>query len=302
MLKKLRFSMVRHWQLYLLLLPTLVFFVMFKYIPMLGVQIAFRDYWASMGIWGSNWVGLKHFSRFFSSYASENVIRNTIILSVYQLLLTFPFPIILALMLNNVTNTRYKKIVQTVTYMPHFISTVVLVSTMMIMFSPSVGIVNHLLKRFGFDEIYFFGDAAWFRHLYVISAVWQTTGWNSIIYLAALTSIDPSLHEAAMIDGATKLQRVRHIDLPGIAPTIVVMLILASGNLMSIGHEKVYLMQTSLNLDTSEIISTYVYKIGLLNNQFSYSTAINLFNSVINAVILVSVNSLSRKISDSSLW
>jgi len=302
MLKKLRFSMVRHWQLYLLLLPTLVFFVMFKYIPMLGVQIAFRDYWASKGIWGSNWVGLKHFSRFFSSYASENVIRNTIILSVYQLLLTFPFPIILALMLNNVTNTRYKKIVQTVTYMPHFISTVVLVSTMMIMFSPSVGIVNHLLKRFGFDEIYFFGDAAWFRHLYVISAVWQTTGWNSIIYLAALTSIDPSLHEAAMIDGATKLQRVRHIDLPGIAPTIVVMLILASGNLMSIGHEKVYLMQTSLNLDTSEIISTYVYKIGLLNNQFSYSTAINLFNSVINAVILVSVNSLSRKISDSSLW
>lgn len=302
MLKKLRFSMVRHWQLYLLLLPTLVFFVMFKYIPMLGVQIAFRDYWASKGIWGSNWEGLKHFSRFFSSYASENVIRNTIILSVYQLLLTFPFPIILALMLNNVTNTRYKKIVQTVTYMPHFISTVVLVSTMMIMFSPSVGIVNHLLKRFGFDEIYFFGDAAWFRHLYVISAVWQTTGWNSIIYLAALTSIDPSLHEAAMIDGATKLQRVRHIDLPGIAPTIVVMLILASGNLMSIGHEKVYLMQTSLNLDTSEIISTYVYKIGLLNNQFSYSTAINLFNSVINAVILVSVNSLSRKISDSSLW
>ena len=302
MLKKLRFSMVRHWQLYLLLLPTLVFFVMFKYIPMLGVQIAFRDYWASKGSWGSNWVGLKHFSRFFSSYASENVIRNTIILSVYQLLLTFPFPIILALMLNNVTNTRYKKIVQTVTYMPHFISTVVLVSTMMIMFSPSVGIVNHLLKRFGFDEIYFFGDAAWFRHLYVISAVWQTTGWNSIIYLAALTSIDPSLHEAAMIDGATKLQRVRHIDLPGIAPTIVVMLILASGNLMSIGHEKVYLMQTSLNLDTSEIISTYVYKIGLLNNQFSYSTAINLFNSVINAVILVSVNSLSRKISDSSLW
>lgn len=302
MLKKLRFSMVRHWQLYLLLLPALVFFVMFKYIPMLGVQIAFRDYWASKGIWGSNWVGLKHFSRFFSSYASENVVRNTIILSVYQLLLTFPFPIILALMLNNVTNTRYKKIVQTVTYMPHFISTVVLVSTMMIMFSPSVGIVNHLLKRFGFDEIYFFGDAAWFRHLYVISAVWQTTGWNSIIYLAALTSIDPSLHEAAMIDGATKLQRVRHIDLPGIAPTIVVMLILASGNLMSIGHEKVYLMQTSLNLDTSEIISTYVYKIGLLNNQFSYSTAINLFNSVINAVILVSVNSLSRKISDSSLW
>lgn len=242
------------------------------------------------------------FFTFFSSYAGENVIRNTIILSVYQLLLTFPFPIILALMLNNVTNTRYKKIVQTVTYMPHFISTVVLVSTMMIMFSPSVGIVNHLLKRFGFDEIYFFGDAAWFRHLYVISAVWQTTGWNSIIYLAALTSIDPSLHEAAMIDGATKLQRVRHIDLPGIAPTIVVMLILASGNLMSIGHEKVYLMQTSLNLDTSEIISTYVYKIGLLNNQFSYSTAINLFNSVINVVILVSVNSLSRKISDSSLW
>ncbi len=302
MLRRLRLSVSRHWQLYLLLTPTIAYFLIFHYVPMLGVQIAFRDFWANKGIWASQWVGLKHFRRFFASYNCEVVIRNTLVLSVYQLAVSFPFPILLAVMLNQHHRSGFKKLVQTVTYAPHFISIVVLVSSMMIMFSPSIGIINHLLNAAGLESVYFFGKASWFRTLYVFSGVWQTTGWSSIIYLAALTSIDPSLHEAAMMDGASKLQRIRHIDLPGISSTIIIMLILACGRLMTVGYEKVYLMQTALNLDTSEVISTYVYKVGLLNNQFSYSTAINLFNSLINCVLIVSVNWLAGKFSESRLW
>ena len=301
-MRKLHISLARHWQLYLLLLPTLAFFIIFHYAPMLGVQIAFRNYKANAGIWGSQWVGLKNFNRFFRSYSSSLVITNTLKLSIYQLIVSFPLPIFLALMLNQLNHPRFKKLVQTVSYAPHFISTVVLVSTMTIMLSPSVGVVNHLLNRFGLESIYFFGKAKYFRSIYVFSSVWQNTGWNSIIYLAALTAIDPCLHEAAKVDGATKLQRIFYIDLPGIASTIVIMLILDSGRIMSVGYEKVYLMQTALNLDASEVISTYVYKMGLLSNQFSYSTAINLFNSVINCILILIVNAVSRRISETSIW
>ncbi|MFR6327444.1 ABC transporter permease [Eisenbergiella tayi] len=227
---------------------------------------------------------------------------NTIILSFYSLIAGFPFPIILALCLNYLPSARIKKLVQNITYAPYFISTVVLVSMLTIFFSQSSGLVNNIRDLFGLERLLFMGDPKAFRHLYVWSGVWQSIGWNSIIYFASLSNVDESLHEAAIVDGATILQRIRYIDLPSIRPVIVTLFIMNTGKLMSIGFEKAYLMQNSLNMDTSEIISTYVYKIGLLNQQYSYSTAINLFNSVINLILMFSVNTLSKKLSDTSIW
>lgn len=293
---------IRNWQLYIILLPTLLYFAIFHYGPMFGVQIAFKDYLAVKGIWGSPWVGFKHFARFFSSYNFSIVLKNTLLLSILQIVFSFPVPVILALLLNQLRNKRFKTFVQTVTYAPHFISTVVLVGMLYIFCSPSTGIFNYIITALGGKSIYFFAEPAWFRPLYILSGIWQNAGWGSIIYLAALSGIDPTLHEAAMADGATKLQRVFNIDIPGILPTAVVMLILEAGRVMNIGFEKVFLMQTPLNLDMSEVISTYVYQIGLLRVQYSYSTAIGLFNSIINLILIVSVNAISQKISQSSLW
>ena len=293
---------IRNWVLYLFLLPAIAYFVIFHYIPMLGLQIGFRDFRAIDGIWRSPWVGLKHFRRFFSSYNFIIVIKNTIALSFLQIIFNFPIPIILALLLNQLRYKRFKSFVQTVTYAPHFISMVVMVGILRTFCSPSSGIINHIIHIFGGQGIYFFAEANWFRPLYIISGIWQNAGWASIVYLAALTGIDPTLHEAAMVDGASKLKRILNIDIPGILPVVVVMLILESGRVMSIGFEKVFLMQTPLNLDMAEVISTYVYKIGLLNVQYSYSTAIGFFNSVVNLILIVSVNTISKKISDSSLW
>jgi len=292
----------KNWDLYLLMLPVVIYFIIFKYAPMYGVQIAFKDYIATKGIWGSPWVGLKHFNRFFRSYHFESVVRNTLGISIYQLLAGFPIPIILALMMNEVRKQKFKKAVQTVTYSPHFLSTVVLVGMMTSMLSPRNGIINQLIKGLGMEPIYFMAEPGWFKSLYVWSGVWQNAGWNSIIYMAALSGIDPQLYEAAIVDGATKRQRIWHITIPGILPTAITLLILNTGNIMDVGFEKVYLMQNGLNLTVSEVISTYVYKEGLVGADYSFSTAVGLFNSVINFILLIIVNKISKKATETSLW
>ncbi|MFK7696570.1 ABC transporter permease [Paenibacillus sp. HJGM_3] len=292
----------RHWQLYLLIAPVLLYFIVFHYMPMYGVQIAFKNFIATKGIWGSPWVGLKHFNRFFDSIFFWRLIKNTIGISLYELAVGFPIPIVLALMINEVRNARYKKFIQTVTYAPHFLSTVVLVGIVFMFLSPSSGIVNTIIRAFGGEPIFFMTEPAWFKTIYVFSGVWQQMGWSSIIYLAALAGIDPGLHEAAKVDGATRLQRMWHINVPGLLPTIVILLILNIGSLMGVGYEKVYLMQNSLNDESSDVISTYVYRSGLLGSQISFASAVGLFNSVVNFTLLLSVNRIARAVNQSSLW
>jgi putative aldouronate transport system permease protein len=294
-------KIIKNWQLYILVLPALIYFIIFCYGPMYGVQIAFKDFIANKGIWGSPWVGLKHFKNFFQTYSSRRVIWNTLNLSLYSLAAGFPMPILLALMLNEVKNSRFKKIVQNITYAPHFISTVVMVGIILIFFSPT-GIVNQLGKLIGIEPTMFLSKDYLFRHLYVWTGVWQGVGWGSIIYLAALSGIDPQLSEAATVDGASRFQRILHINIPGILPTIIIMLILNVGGIMSVGFEKAFLMQNSLNLKYSEIISTYVYKTGLINANYSFSAAVNLFNTVIDLILLILVNKISKSVSDVYLW
>ncbi len=292
----------RAWQLYLFLLPTLLYFAVFHYGPLYGVQIAFRDYLGALGIWGSPWVGLKNFERFFNSAYFVNLLTNTLSLSLLILVFSFPMPVILALLLNQVGNQKYKRVVQTVSYAPHFISTVVFVGMMFLFASPSVGIINILASKIGLPRVYYMGSVAWFRPVYVLSDIWQESGWGAIIYLAALSGINPELYEAATIDGATKFQKIRHIDIPAILPTVTIMLVLRTGTIMSLGFEKAFLMQTALNLDQSEIISTYVYKVGLLGAQFSFGAAVGLFNSAANLVLLLIVNRVARSLGGTSLW
>ena len=291
-----------HYDLYLLLLPAILYTAVFLYIPMYGVLMAFQDYSPVKGLMGSNFVGLKHFKKFFSTYMAKQIISNTVILSGYSLLASFPFPVILALMLNYCVNRRFGKIVQTVTYMPYFISVMVLVGMMNIFFSTNYGVVNTVLQALGIEPFSFMSSEKSFRHMYVWSGIWQGMGYSSVIYFAALSGIDPTLYEAAELDGASKLQRIRYIDLPSIMPTVIIMLIMSAGNLMSIGFEKAYLMQNDRNSGVSEIIATYVYKVGLIDARYSFSAAINLFNSAINFVILIVINKISRKLSDTSLW
>lgn len=287
---------------YLMLLPGLVYFIVFHYAPMYGVQIAFKEYKVNMGITGSPWAGLKYFKQFIKLPNFESLMVNTLKISIYSLLWGFPAPVLLALMLNQVKYKKYKSFVQTVTYAPYFISTVVLVSMLSIFLTPSSGFVNKIIETMGGKAITFMGDPKWFRTVYVASGVWQGAGWGAIVYLAALGGVDPSLYEAAMVDGATKLQRVWHIDLPCIIPTIVIMFILNMGSLLNVGYEKSYLMQNSLNITVSEIISTYTYKIGLLNGKFSFSSAVGLFNSVINFALVIASNYISKKLTESSLF
>lgn len=304
-LRTISVSFRRNWGLLILLLPAVIFAAIFMYRPMVGILIAFKDYKPAKGILGSPWTsyhGFKYFRMFFDTYNCWTVIWNTIAVSLYTLVVSFPIPILFALLLNQMQHARFKKIVQTVTYAPHFISMVVLVGIMRIMFAPSSGLVNLALSALGFKKIMFLTDAAWFRHLYVWSGVWQNTGWDSIIYIAALASVSPELHEAATVDGASKLQRILYVDFPSILPTAVTLLILNTGKVMTVGFEKVYLMQTSLNLATSEVLSTYIYKIGLINGQFSLSTAVGLFNSLVNLCMLVIVNFISRRLTETSLW
>lgn len=269
---------------------------------MYGAQIAFRDYKISKGIWGSDWVGMKHFIRFVTSPYFKEILRNTLTLSIYSLLVGTPLPVIFALLLNYTKNRRVAKILQTVSYAPHFISTVVVVTLIQMFFSPQNGIVNDVVKLFGGEPFNFMASAAAFPHLYVWTGVWQGLGWSSVIYIGALTSVSPDLHEAAIVDGATIIQRIRYVDLPAILPTVIIVLIMNTGSLLSVGFEKVYLMSNSLNSSTAEVISTYTYKMGMQQAQYSYSTAVGLFNSVINFTILVIVNQLAKKFTENSIF
>lgn len=269
---------------------------------MYGVQIAFKNFNPAIGIWDSPWIGFQHFSDFIDGYNFKRLIENTLTLSIYQLVLGFPMPILFALLLNEIRNQKYKKFIQTTLYAPHFISMVVLVGIIIIMLSPSTGILNKLLVLLGFESQYFITQPGAFKHIYVLSGIWQSTGWNAIIYLAALSGVDTQLHEAATIDGATRLQRIWHINIPSIMPTVMILLIMSVGSIASIGFEKAYLLQNPLNMDTSEIISTFVYKRGLLDANYSYSTAVGLFNNVINIILLVLANFIADKASGTSLF
>ncbi|MFD0960160.1 ABC transporter permease [Paenibacillus chungangensis] len=294
-------KVAKNWQLYVLLLPTLLYFLIMEYVPMYGLQMAFKNYMVSKGFTGSEWVGLKHFERFFDHILFWEILGNTIWLSLYELA-TFPIAVIMALLLNQIASNKFKRIVQTVTYAPFFISTVVLVGMLYLFLSPQTGLINQLITALGGDTIYFFGESSWFRTIFVWSGVWQNLGWGMVIYLAALTGISPELHEAAVVDGANKLHRIWHIDLPGIMPTVSILFILTVGNLFNLGFEKAYLMQNPLNISSAEIIQTYVYKKGLVGGQFSYASAIGLFNSIINCILLVIVNSIARRMNRTSLW
>ena len=287
--------------LYLLMLPSVIIFLLFTYYPMYGVIIAFKNFTPADGIFGSEWVGLQNFIQYFNSYQFGLTIRNTIVISLYTILVTFPLPIALALMCNQIRAKKFKKFFQVSTYLPHFISTVVMCGMLILFLSPSTGIISKLVGLFGFQLPNLMGSAAAFPHIYVWSEAWQHVGWDSILYIATLSSVDPSLYEAATMDGAGKWKKMLHVDVPALMPTVTIMLILRMGSVMSVGFEKVYLLQNTFDSSTSEIISTYVYKMGLISNQYSLSSAIGLFNNVINLALLLLVNAISKKISDTSL-
>ena len=300
--RKLWKSILANRGLYLLILPALVYLTLFHYLPMYGIQIAFKNFQAVKGIEGSAWVGFKHFATFFDAYYCGRLITNTLLLNVLTLLFSFPVPIVLAIMLNNLRNDRFKRFTQTVIYIPHFVSTVVLAGMLYIFLSPANGLINHLLASLGKDTIFFMNEASWFRPIYIISGIWQNAGWNSILYIAALSGIDQELYEAATIDGASRFQKVRYIDLPHIIPTATMMLILNCGALMSSSTQKTLLLQTGGNIVTSDIIGTYVYTMGLGSAQYSYTAAIGLFVNVINFLMVLAANTLSNRMKGETLF
>ncbi len=294
-------NVLRNWALYLFILPSFVYITVFHYFPLYGIQIAFRNYKPSRGIWESQWVGFKYFGKFLGSYNFWTIIRNTVVISLYQLL-TFPVPILLALVLHYTPLPGLKKVTQSLTYAPHFISTVVLCGIITAFFSQS-GIVNQLgSKLLGKPMIDYMSYSRYWRGLYIGSGVWQNSGYNAVIYIAALAGVSSELHEAAIVDGANRLHRIWHIDIPSILPTIIILLIMQCGKVMSVGFQKAYLLQNDLNLEVSEIISTYVYKMGLNKGQYSLSTAVGLFNNVINFTLVILVNRIANKVSGSGLW
>ncbi|WP_235960701.1 ABC transporter permease [Paenibacillus silvestris] len=298
----LRSRIKKNWELYLFIAPAFLYFLIFQYGPMYGIQIAFKNFTPSKGIFGSDWVGFAHFERFFHSYYFWDLLWNTFSLSLYELAIGFPLPIILALAFNEVRNGFFKKSVQTITYAPHFISVVVMAGMVITFLSPSSGIIVKLMELFGIHAPAFLTDPSWFKTVYVFSGVWQNTGWGTIIYLAALSGVDPQLHEAAIVDGASRFKRVIHINLPTIIPTITILLILNVGNILGVGYEKVLLLQNPLNINSSDVISTFVYRTGLVSAQYSFSTAVGLFNSLVNAILLISVNKIAKRTSQTSLW
>ena len=301
---RIAMTLRRDWQLWVLLLPCLVFFIVFCYFPMYGIQIAFKDYKAALKIAGSPWVGLKHFEKFFSSYYCGRMFLNTFLLNFYGLLFGFPVPIILAILLNQLNSKRFKGFAQTAVYVPHFISTVVLAGMIYLFFSPTNGIINNLITAAGGKSIYFIMEPGWFRPLFIGSDIWQNAGWNTILYIATLTGIDPQLYEAATIDGATRWEKIKHIDIPHLIPIAVMMLILNSGSLLQSNTDKALLLQTSGNMATSDIFGVYVYNVGIAapKAQYSYASAIGLCLNIINFVIIMGVNAVSRKMSDISLF
>lgn len=294
----------RNWPLYVMLIPVIAYFALFCYAPMYGVTLAFKDYHVRKGIMGSPWADplFKYFQEFFGSPYFSRVVPNTIVISLLSLAFCFPLPILLALSLNEVRSTKYKKFVQNVTYIPHFLSVLVLVGMLKSFTNSDYGVVNLVIKQFGGQTQNWMQVESLFRPLYVGSGVWQNMGWDAIIYIAALAGVDPALHEAAMIDGANRMQRIWHINIPGILPTMVILLILNAGNIMNVGFEKIFLMQNDLNMRVSDVISTYAYRIGIESTQYSLSTTISLFNSVVNCILLVIVNTISNKLSETSLW
>ncbi len=294
-------KMGTQWQLYVLIMPALIYLILFNYVPMYGVQIAFKDFRASRGIIGSSWVGFKHFERFISYPNFWNIIKNTVSISVYMLTL-FPLSLVLALILNELNNQKFKKVAQMITYAPHFISTVVLCSMITLFFGRASGLFNNVREIMGLERVAYLESPGAFQHLYAWSRKWQNTGWGTIIYMAALAGVSTDQVEAAKIDGANRFQIVTHVNLPAILPTVIITLILRCGNLLSVDFDMVYLLQNPLNLSASQVISTYVYDVGLLKAQYSYSAAIGLFNTVINIVFMLIVNAISRRVSEISLW
>lgn len=292
----------RNWGLYLLMVPAIVIFICFTYLPMYGVVIAFKDFRPALGIMGSKWAGFKYFERYFSSYMFSNTIINTLVISLYTIAVTFPLPIVIALMCNQMYAKRFKKFFQVSTYLPHFISTVVMCGMIILFLSPSSGVIPKLCSQIGIKTGDLMGNADAFSSIYVWTEAWQHVGWDSIMYIAALSAVDPQLYEAAVVDGANKWQKMRYIDIPMLIPTAITLFILRTGSVMSVGFEKVYLLQNDLNIGASEIISTYVYKMGLKSNQYSYSAAIGLFNNVVNFILLLSVNFIAKKMGDTSLF
>lgn len=295
-------SIIKNWDLYLLILPVIIYFLLIKYLPMYGIQIAFKDFSPVKGVWGSNWVGFKHFIRFFNNYQFATLMKNTIGLSLFQLAVAFPLPILFALMVNEVGKKWFKKSVQSITFMPHFLSTVVLVGMVIAVLSPSTGILNNIIQLFGGEPVYFMTEPSMFKSIYVFSEVWQNMGFSSVLYIAVLAGIDKHLYEAAMIDGASKFQRLIHIAIPSLIPTAIIMFIFQCGSIMDISFEKIYLMQNDLNISASNVISTYVYEMGLLGSQFSFASAVGLFNSVINFTLIIFVNYIAKKYGETSLW
>ena len=299
--KRLLMNIKQHPWFYILILPAIAYFIVFHYAPMYGVIIAFQDYKPFKGISGSAWVGFKHFTDFITGPFFWRLLRNTLSINIGMLLFGFPLPILFALLLNEVRSTGFKRVVQTITYMPHFVSSVV-VCGLMVIFCRSDGILTYVLSFFGLPESNLLTYKNLFQPLYIGMNIWQELGWDSIIYFAALTSIDVSLYEAARVDGAGRWRQMWHITLPGIAPTVVILLILRIGNLMSLGWDRIYLLYNDMVMETADVISTYVYRTGMLQVQYSYATAVGLMNSVVNIVLLFTANYISRKVTDSSLW
>ncbi|MCL2832509.1 MAG: ABC transporter permease subunit [Treponema sp.] len=298
-------KLVRDKYLILMIVPAFIYYILFKYVPMGGLIMAFKNYSPGRGIFGSPWVGFKWFSEFFSSMYFGRTFRNTLLLSLYELIFGFPVPIIFALLLNEIRTLKFKKLIQTLSYYPHFISIVIVIGIMNDLFSANtatMGLVNRLLEFSGVSPIAFMADPKWFRTLYVGSGIWQGLGWGSIIYLAALAGIDQEMYEAANIDGAGRFKQLWYITLPCLIPTIIILLILRMGRVMNVGFEKVFLMYTPLTYETADVISTYVYRRGIVDAQYGYGAAVGLFNSVINFILVISVNQISRRISETSLW
>ncbi|OUS75774.1 sugar ABC transporter permease [Paenibacillus sp. MY03] len=286
----------------LMFAPVLLYFIMFKYVPMFGIVISFMDYNLFKGLGESEWVGLKYYQQFFNNRDALVIIKNTLLLGLYKLLFGFPAPIILALLLNELRHAVYKRLVQTISYLPHFLSNVVVASMLLLLLSPSTGMVNRIIGWFGLPAISFLQEAEWFRTIYVLSEIWQQVGWGSILYLAAITTIDPQLYEAARMDGAGRWKQTLHVTLPGIAATIVILLILQIGGMLEIGFEKVFLLSNAATYDTSDVIPTYVYRVGILQGNFSYATAIDLFMGIIGFLLVYGSNKISRRLGENSLW
>ena len=298
----LKTKLLNDWQLYVLILPGVIYFIVFHYVPLYGIQIAFKDFKVSKGIVDSAWVGFDNFKTFFNSYYCGRLIINTLLLNVYSLLWSFPVPVVLALLLNRIKQERFKKFTQTVIYIPHFISTVVMAGMLYIFLSPETGMINRLINVLGGQSIYFMAEAGWFRTVYIASGIWQSAGWGTILYIAALTGVDQEVYEAATLDGASVMQKIRHIDIPSILPIAVMMLILECGKIMGGDTQKALLLQTKSNTATSDIIGLYVYYVGLGQAKYSYTAAIGLFQNLIGFVMIVVVNTISKRVSSVSMF